>query len=110
MRRGVRSSRVHQISSLPRPATQRRERRRTRFARVAQDGDLGETRSDAVDPDPDASASHPRPRRPPMAISTYTYDALPATEQEALPDVDQLTHALGGLVDLTQPEDTPAAQ
>ncbi|MCE7483545.1 PDDEXK nuclease domain-containing protein [Microbacterium sp. NPDC076768] len=41
----------------------------------------------------------------PMAISTYTYDSLPTAEQEALPDADQLTHALGALVELTEPED-----
>lgn len=42
----------------------------------------------------------------PMAISTYPYDSLPTAEQEALPDADQLTHALGALVELTEPEDT----
>ncbi|TFD83567.1 DUF1016 family protein [Cryobacterium lactosi] len=31
----------------------------------------------------------------PMAVSTYTYDALPSTEQDALPDADELTAALG---------------
>lgn len=40
-----------------------------------------------------------------MAISTYTYDSLPTAEQAALPDADQLTHALGALVELTEPED-----
>lgn len=31
----------------------------------------------------------------PLAVSTYTYDALPSTEQDALPDADELTAALG---------------
>lgn len=31
----------------------------------------------------------------PMAVSTYTYDALPLTEKDALPDADELTAALG---------------
>ncbi|TFD37068.1 DUF1016 domain-containing protein [Cryobacterium sp. TMT2-10] len=31
----------------------------------------------------------------PMAVSTYTYDALPPSEKNALPDVDELTSALG---------------
>ncbi|MCS5717994.1 PDDEXK nuclease domain-containing protein [Herbiconiux sp. CPCC 205763] len=33
----------------------------------------------------------------PMAVSTYTYEALPAAEQAALPDVRQLLDALGGV-------------
>ncbi|TFD05186.1 DUF1016 domain-containing protein [Cryobacterium sandaracinum] len=31
----------------------------------------------------------------PMAVSTYTYDSLPPTEKNALPDADELTSALG---------------
>ncbi|WP_105034878.1 PDDEXK nuclease domain-containing protein [Cryobacterium aureum] len=31
----------------------------------------------------------------PMAVSTYTYDSLPPTERNALPDADELTSALG---------------
>lgn len=44
-----------------------------------------------------------------MAISTYTYDSLPTAEQEALPDADQLTHALSSLVELTEAEDATIA-
>jgi predicted nuclease of restriction endonuclease-like (RecB) superfamily len=42
----------------------------------------------------------------PMAVSTYTYESLPAAEQAALPDVDQLTHALAPLVDNAVDGDT----
>ena len=31
----------------------------------------------------------------PMAVSTYTYDSLPPSEKNALPDADELTSALG---------------
>ena len=31
----------------------------------------------------------------PMAVSTYTYDSLPPSEKDALPDADELTSALG---------------
>lgn len=41
----------------------------------------------------------------PMAISTYTYESLPAAEKAALPDVDQLTHALGPLIAAEEKED-----
>jgi len=30
-----------------------------------------------------------------MAVSTYTYDSLPPSEKNALPDADELTSALG---------------
>lgn len=32
-----------------------------------------------------------------LAVSSYTYDALPADEQAALPDADHIAHALDGL-------------
>ncbi|TFC86409.1 DUF1016 family protein [Cryobacterium sp. TmT2-59] len=31
----------------------------------------------------------------PMAVSTYSYDSLPTSEKDALPDADELTSALG---------------
>lgn len=41
----------------------------------------------------------------PMAISTYTYESLPADERKALPDVNKLTHALGPFVDAEVTDD-----
>ena len=45
-----------------------------------------------------------------MASSLLSELRTLAAEQEALPDVDQLTHALGSLVELTDPEDATGAQ
>ncbi|MCH1882811.1 PDDEXK nuclease domain-containing protein [Agrococcus sp. ARC_14] len=33
----------------------------------------------------------------PLAVSSYTYDNLPAAEQQALPDAERITHALDGI-------------
>ncbi|WP_318255356.1 hypothetical protein [Agrococcus baldri] len=32
-----------------------------------------------------------------LAVSSYTYEALPAEERAALPDADRIAHALDGL-------------